>query len=111
VLTRCGKNERLVVTVSTSLAVQSGTFALLNEVHGSRKCAPSAARVYGRKQRWVAILSLVVLLVLSSTELVPLLPLTLSLSFVLVGAGCITVEQAWASVRLNLNLLSLVAYR
>ncbi|KAL1519340.1 hypothetical protein AB1Y20_022866 [Prymnesium parvum] len=93
--------DTLLLEVSTIFAEMyrhSGTFALLNEVHGSRKCAPSAARVYGRKQRWVAILSLVVLLVLSSTELVPLLPLTLSLSFVLVGAGCITVEQAWASI-------------
>jgi len=93
--------DTLLLEVSTIFAEMyrhSGTFALLNEVHGSRKCAPSAARVYGRKQRWVAILSLVVLLVLSSTELVPLLPLTLSLSFVLVGAGCITVEQAWNSI-------------
>jgi len=91
--------------------VQSGTFALLNEVHGSRKCAPSAVTVYGLKQRWVANLSLVVLLVLSSTELVPLLPLTLSLSFVLVGAGCITVEQAWNSVRVNSNLLPILTHR
>jgi len=93
--------DTLLLEVSTVFAEMyrhSGTFALLNEVHGSRKCAPSAVTVYGLKQRWVANLSLVVLLVLSSTELVPLLPLTLSLSFVLVGAGCITVEQAWNSI-------------
>lgn len=72
---------------------------MLNEVPGSRKSAPTTHDAHGMAHRWLANLALFALLFLSATEMVPLLPLTLSLSFILVAAGCITVEQAWHSVR------------
>ncbi|KAL3923913.1 MAG: hypothetical protein SGPRY_004072 [Prymnesium sp.] len=87
-----------VLAVSDTLLLEEVAFALLSEVPGSRKSAPTTHDSHGMAHRWLANLALFALLFLSATELVPLLPLTLSLSFILVAAGCITVEQAWHSI-------------
>mmetsp|Transcript_1844 Transcript_1844/g.5550 ORF Transcript_1844/g.5550 Transcript_1844/m.5550 type:complete len:217 (-) Transcript_1844:337-987(-) len=97
------RGDCLLLEVSTlfrDVHRNTNAFALLSEVPASRVCDVhgKAAAEGGPLQRAVANASLLLLLLLSATNLVPLLPLTLSLSALLVGAGCLSVEQAWNSI-------------
>jgi di/tricarboxylate transporter len=87
----------------------SRSFALLGVVGGapapsvvSAGCLPP--RSMARLRLTVSVLALVMLLSLSATGVVPLLPLSLAIAYVLIALGCITIDQAWRSISFRILL-------
>jgi len=93
------------------------SYALITLVPGSVRAPTSEDAAASTKpewleqfQFWMSILSLVLMVVVSITGLIPILPLSFLLMFSLISIGCITPEQAWLSIKYRVILTIMAAF-
>ena len=77
-------------------------FAVLNRVTQHAPSADSVVAALDEFKFRASIVALLALLVLSASSLVSLLPLAISLAYILISIGCISLGQAWRSISYRL---------